>query len=177
MNCIAMAKEEDTKEQAAAASPLDANRYVIAAFLFILSFGVLYALGTMHQLFSGVSQLPILELFLPVPQMSSPMYFLMPVAGFFLIFFLVEWVNKFFNSRAGFLPILPALLLLLSMLAFYIAIFWYIGNYTQLAGRQLSIDEANRLFVGRFKASAYYLFVLAGILGWAARTSLEKIKL
>ncbi len=159
-------------------SSLDANKYVIAAFLFFLSWGVLFALGSANQALSqAFSGTPILNIFLPIPQFHSPMYLLMPVVGFFFMFFLVDWVNRFFKSRHGFSPLLPLLFFALAFIAFYIALFWYIGNYTLLAGRTLTLDEASRMFVGRFKASAYYLFVLSGLLGWVSRFALEKIKL
>jgi glucan phosphoethanolaminetransferase (alkaline phosphatase superfamily) len=134
--------------------------------------------GSAQQALSKIfASVPVLNIFLPLPQFNSPMYFLMPVAGFFFMFFLVDWANGFFEKKAGFSPLLPALFFGIALAAFYVAIFWYIGNYAQLAGRALTIDEANRLFTQRLKSSGYYLFVLSALLGWASRTVLERIKL
>lgn len=168
--------ESDAKNPVS--SSLNANKYVIAIFLFVLSYGILFALASANKTIGPmVSELPIANIFLPLPELNSPMYLLMPVAGFFFMFFLVDWANKFFEKKPGFSILLPILFLALAMAAFYIALFWYIGNYAQLAERAITIEEINRLFVGRFKASGYYMFVLSGLLGWVSRTALEKIKL
>ena len=169
-----MDEQKQVQEQP---KPLDSNKYAIAAFLFILSYGALFALGSAQSFFSWATGIPIVEIFLPLPGFTSLMYFLLPIAGFFFIFFLVEWVNKFFKGRQGFSPLLPALFFILAIIAFYVALFWYIGNYAQLSGRPLTIDEANSLFLTRFKSSAYYLLILGGLFGWLSRWLLEKIKL
>lgn len=159
-------------------SGLDVNNYVIAAFFFVFSYGILFAFGVAHSAIGPiVSGIPVINIFLPLPELNSPMYLLMPVAGFFLMFFLIDWTNKFFNSRQGFSPLLPVLFFMLSLLAFYIAIFWYIGNYAQLSGSALKIEDANNLFATRLKESAYYIFVLSALLGWVSRFALDKIKL
>jgi hypothetical protein len=168
----------ESEAQNQVSSPLNANKYVIAVFLFVLSYGVLFAIASANKSIGPmVSELPIVNLFLPLPELNSPMYLLMPIAGFFFIFFLVDWANKFFKKQPGFSVLLPVLLLGLAMAAFYIALFWYFGNYAQLAGRTIGLEEINRLFVTRFKGSGYYIFVLSGLFGWVSRIALEKIKL
>ncbi len=155
-----------------------ANRNVIAAFLFVLGYGLLFSLGMANKAIGEmVNEIPFANIFLPVPEFTSPMYFLLPVVGFFLMFFLIDWINDYFEKKPGFSVLLPVLFLALSMAAFYIAIFWYIGNYAQLAGRVMTLDEATRLFFMRWRTSAFYLFVLSGLLGWVSRVALEKIKL
>ena len=161
---------------------LDANKYVIAAFLFLVSYGILFPVGSANSAIgSAVSGIPVLGIFLPLPDFLkppiSPMYLLMPFAGFFLMFFLVDWVNSFFKSRAGFSPLLPIAFFALALVALYVALFWYVGNFSLLYGKPLTVEEANSLFTSRLKTSAYYLFVLAGILGWVSRAALDRIKL
>ena len=170
-----MAEETQKQQQE---SSLNTNKYVIAAFLFLFSYGILYVIGSAKDsIYPLVSEIPYVNFFLPLPEFNSLLFILMPVAGFFFMFFLVDWINNFFQSNTGFSPIVPALFFGLSLLAFYIALFWYIGNYAQLQGGVLTIQDANVLFGTRFKHSGYYLFMLSGLFGWASRRILEEIKL
>ena len=170
-----MVEQQQGQEQS---TGLDANKYVIGIFLFVLSYGALFALGSARNALRPVfANIPVLNVFFPFPEFSSLMYLLMPVAGFFFIFLLVDWLNQYFEKKPGFSPLLPVVFFVVALAAFYIALFWYIGNYAQLAGRALTIEEANALFASRLKNSAYYLFVLSGLLGWVSRVALEKIKL
>ncbi|MDP6671277.1 MAG: hypothetical protein QGI60_05710, partial [archaeon] len=108
----------ESEAQNQVSSPLTANKYVIAVFLFVLSYGVLFAIASANKSIGPmVSDLPIVNLFLPLPELNSPMYLLMPVAGFFFIFFLVDWANKFFEKQPGFSVLLPILLFALAMAA------------------------------------------------------------
>ena len=77
------------------------NKNLVLGFLFAISYVFLYILSLMNEQISGVitlieswtASLPVLDMipfiiksFLPVPAFSSPMYFLLPVAGFFTIY-------------------------------------------------------------------------------------------
>ena len=112
---------------------LSLNKYVIAAFLFVISYFFLYVVGSAHSSLSqSVAGIPILNIFFPWAEFESYMFFLMPVAGFVFMFFLVDWLNGFLKKKAGFSPTVPAVFFVLAILAFYVAIFWYAGNYAEL---------------------------------------------
>tara|TARA_Y100000310_G_C20651240_1_gene799560 strand:+ start:1142 stop:1798 length:657 start_codon:yes stop_codon:yes gene_type:complete len=194
---------------------LTANKYAIAAFLFVLSYGLLFALASARDsLLPIFENIPILNIFLPFPSFISPMYWLVPIAGFFFMFFLVDWVNKYFKDNSGFSALLPIAFFIIALLALYISLFWYIGNYTTLVSNN-DVDyrlhicvaengaECQKVVAGinqrlidngvepgekmvqyqlvsfrdRLQNGAYYLFVLAALLGWVSRFALDKLKI
>ncbi len=150
------------------------NQWIIAAFLFFLSFGVIVAMNAAREATKGIPVIgPFFDISSPLPWESSPMFFVMPIVAFFLIFFLVDWVNKYFETSYALHPIFPALFFGLGLLAFYVALFWYNANFSQLAG----IDTVEVDFWGKIRNNAYFLFIWGGVFGWIARFASEKIKL
>ena len=112
---------------------LSKNKYVIAAFLFVISYFFLYVVGSAHSsLTKAVAEIPVLNIFFPWAEFESYMFFIMPFAGFVFMFFLVDWLNGFLKKKDGSSPVVPFVFFVLAILAFYVAIFWYAGNYADL---------------------------------------------
>jgi len=120
------------------------------------------------------------------------MFFLIPVPGFFLIYLLIGWMDEYFNTEFGHSLWFPIVFFLMAILAFYVAIFWqncnlytlnpsiggsvipFTGCSSEAAGKLLPLLTAQ--FGELLKESAFLIFVLAGILGWASKMILEKIE-
>lgn len=140
-----------------------------AAVLFIISYALLFFLGRFFYAW------------------DSPMFFLPPVVGFFFTFFLIDWVNEFFETDAGHKWYFPVLILVLAFLAEYITLFWYYGNIAQLSGKRLDVvfdlgaqsfsgtQEAVKIgFVQQFKESAFLPFTLSCVLGWLSKIIIDQ---
>ncbi len=164
---------------------ISSNKLIIAVFLCGLSYVVLYALsvssGIINDLLATISEWPltwayswILEM-LAIPKFQSPMFLVMPVFAFFAIFFLVDWVNKEFKTKLGLYPVFPALFLVVSTVAFYVALYWYVSNFASLQSLEMSPDLVD--FWGKLHANAFMLFIWGGLFGWIARYVVEKLDL
>ncbi|MDP2973826.1 MAG: hypothetical protein Q8N60_02135, partial [Candidatus Diapherotrites archaeon] len=102
-----MAKEEKVKEENGAAPAFSTNQWIIVGFLFVLFF---ILLKVMYVACGMVNSIPFLHawlsLFFTVPDpLYSPMFFVMPIAGFFFIFFIIDWANRYFNTKHALNPI------------------------------------------------------------------------
>ena len=176
------------------------NKNLVLGFLFAISYVFIYLLSLMNEPISGiitiieswVGSIPVLDMiplliksFLPVPEFSSPMYFLLPVVGFFTVYLMIDWINEYFKTETGFKPWLPLIFIILSMFAFYIALYWYWCNSFSMgvadpvtcssAGSQKTAEFLSGNFPQLLKQSAFSLFILAGTLGWLARFAIKEI--
>lgn len=148
--------------------------------------------GVIILIESWISSIPILDMipfiiksFLPVPAFSSPMYFLLPVVGFFTIYLLIDWINEQFKTQAGFKAWLPLVFIILSMFAFYIALYWYWCNAFSLGvidatactseGSKKTAEFLSGNYPNLLRQSAFNLFILAGTLGWLAKFAIKEI--
>jgi len=136
---------------------MELNRILKVIFIFIITYVILHLLSLFTPLgnwgtFKGIFQF-------------SYMYYFLPIPGFFLMYFLPPWYNKYFETNAANSPIFPLAFLAISIPAYYVALFWYYKNVADLSG----IAEFNFDFVEQLLSSAYLVFVLAGMGGWAAR--------
>ncbi|MFH1240572.1 MAG: hypothetical protein V1672_05145 [Candidatus Diapherotrites archaeon] len=176
------------------------NKNLVLGFLFAISYVFLYILSLMSEQISGiitiieswVSSIPVLDLipvliksFLPTPAFSSPMYFLLPVVGFFTIYLMIDWINEMFKTETGYKAWLPLVFVIFSMFAFYIALYWYWCNAFSMgvanpvtcssAGSQKTAEFLSGNFPQLLRQSAFSLFILAGTLGWLARFAIKEI--
>ncbi len=148
------------------------NKSVVLFVLFLFSYGVLFALSAVRDAVeSAVGKIPVLNWFLPFPPFDSPMYFLLPVVGFFFIYFIVDWVNEYYETRFALSPWFLLLFVAVALVAFYISLFWLFAEYARYQGKAFPEFD----FWGELKGSAYYLFVFAGVLGWVSKKIIEKI--
>ncbi len=150
------------------------NQWIVVAFLFFLSFGLLIAMGAARSVLSSIPFVGlVLNIPTPVPWETSPMFFVMPIAAFFLLFFLVDWINTHFNTTHAMHPLFPVLFFALGLIAFYVALFWYNSNFVLLGDpNALNFD-----FWEKLRSNAFSLFLWGGVFGWIARYAVEKIKL
>ena len=151
-----------------------ANQSIVVAFMLFLSFGLLVAMNAAQ---TAIRKLPVLNLFFtvpsPLPTESSPMFFAMFVTSFFFLFFIVDWINSHFNTAYALHPMFPLLFFALGLFAYYVALFWYMSNFTVLSGEsQVRFDYWTKLH-----ESAFMLFVWGGVFGWITRFVVGKIRL
>lgn len=151
---------------------LSSNKLIVAGFLCVMFYAVLFALQAASDLLAGI---PVLGLVLVVPVFESPMYWAMPFFGFFAVFLLVDWINDSFKTRLGLSPVFPIAFFFLALFAYYVSLYWYISNFASLQGVEMSLELVD--FWGKLRISAYKLFLWSGVFGWAARYAVEKINL
>lgn len=107
----------------------------ITLFVFALFLAFLFLVTVEHN--AGVSNrlsgVPIVNWFFPLPSwFSSPMFFLLPLLAFGIAFVLVDWINRFFSTRAAFEWWFMLLIVLLGLLAFAWNLSYYFGEVATL---------------------------------------------
>jgi len=155
------------------------NKWIVAVPLFVISYLIVYALSLLSRLLVDPLQGTVLEQVIPALKWAewvSPMYFLMPIVGFFFVYFAVEWAKEHFESGIPESIIFPPLFTVFFIAAFWIAVFFFhLPN--ALAGYPVNIcfpscfgatGGANLDYWHELKHSAFWLFYLAGLLGWAS---------
>ncbi len=183
---------------------LFAATYLILYFGVILSvplhgflIDVLTAANTFLPIFWPIKSL--VETILPLGKWDSPMYFLLPIPGFFLMYYLTDWLDEFFELNDDFHNKLFVLVFWILVLAGYaISLLWYyynfyvltLNNYAQLKeiglsftqylfGGQLSNGQTyggtGFNYWGELKNSAYLVFCIAAFLAWISRKFVKNI--
>jgi biotin transporter BioY len=83
----------------------------------------------------GLRNVPVLGLLFPYDNWNSLMYFVAPLVGFVLAFFLINWLNSFFETREaagiGFL----FLILIALFFGYYLNLSFYVGEMAVLNSR------------------------------------------
>lgn len=176
------------------------NKLLVLAFLFVISYAFLYIVSTFSEPISSfitavdtwVEKIPIInsimflvKSILPLPAFSSPMFYLLPVVGFFTIYLLVDWINEQFKTKVASSVWLPLLFFVLCIVAFYIASYWYYCNAYSMSssppaacsadGSKFTSEMLSTNFSKLFRESAFDLFMWAGILGWLARFAIKEL--
>jgi len=167
-------------------------------FLFLLTYLVLYFLPAITKAINPEVALHEWGFTLN-PSMLDYTFFLMPFVGFFFIYFLIDWINEFFETNFASSVYFPLLFVVLCFLAFYVQLFWYYSNIASLQNAQaiaqgsnvkyvldisLSpacqqvielLDPANNLYTYRIcfwntlRADAFFVFIFSGLAGWISR--------
>jgi hypothetical protein len=183
--------------------------FVRVLFLFAVSYILLFVLmaisvpahSALMALFDGLNFiLPIfwpfqalVDMFLPLWQWgNSPMYYLVPIPGFFLMYYLIDWMEGYFKFSETEKKFFPVVFWLLVISSYFLVLMWYFHNMYQLS---LSANPAlveqeitfwiymfggiikdGSFWVGsqfnfwyQLKNSAFLVFSLAAFLGWASR--------
>lgn len=132
----------------------------IAIYLIYLIFPSLLHIGMRSWSFTSIFQFDVMTWFLPVP-------------GFFLSFLVIDWINKYYETKFALSVAYPVLLFILSAVVYYINIYWYYTNYVSLGAGPgvLNFD-----FWAKFLDSAFLVFVIAAIFGWLARVIMARTK-
>ncbi len=99
------------------------------------------------------------------PFVADYMLLLLPFAGFFFIYFLIDWVNDFFETSFALTPWFPIVFFILSIIAWHVMLMIYFGNISFLNNNvNVPFNSLNE-----FKNSPYSIFVLTGLLGWVSK--------
>jgi len=146
--------------------------------LFIVFYAVLYFLPYLTPLhkwdFWGITR-------------ADYTFFLIPIPGFFFLYFLIDWIDKFFETESGHTPVLPLIFVILSFIAFYAQLYFYWGNFASLQGGSTKViiwlfsqptatECAGNICLDYFNylvSSAFLVFVFAGIFGWLSHMIAE----
>ncbi len=184
-------KTHETKaEKAHEQQALSTNKLVIAGFICLIAYALLFALSAANasitatiSFLASISPLisPVtsfFRIFSVISPLDSPMFFIMPLFAFFTLFFMIDWIKQGFELKLPFGWICLAIFAVffaLSLSAYYVALYWYLSNFAQLGGVALTPDMVD--FWGKLTNSAFLLFIWGGIFGIIARYAVEKINI
>jgi len=165
---------------------LSTNQYVIAAFICLVSYGIMFFLNAarnpLGQFVADANKWELAWIYTWIPNLlivpsllESPMFLVMPFVGFAAIFLLVDWANKNFETKFALSPLFLLLFFVLALVAYYVALYWYMSNFALLEGIPMGPELVD--FWGRLHISAFLLFFWGGVFGWIARFAVEKIDL
>lgn len=111
-------------------------------FLFLISYVLLFVLSV----FSSVSGFGGWNVSFDLSRIDY-FYALAPVCGFFLMFFLIDWVEKYFDTRFTRSPWFGLMVFVLAVIAYYVALFWFYCNLFSLAQTSVCSPEgANQTY-------------------------------
>jgi len=92
-------------------------------FLFLISYAILFILS----IFNSISGFGGWNVTLNLSKIDY-FYVLAPVSGFFFMFLLVSWAEKYFETKFLRTPWFGALFFFLSVVAYYVSLFWFYCN-------------------------------------------------
>lgn len=142
---------------------MDRNRYTKVIFLFVLAYVIVYVLSVLTPMHKWGDIKSIFQF--------DYMYYFLPVVGFFFLYMLPPWFNEHFGTKVASSPLFPVAYFLIAVAAYYVSMSWYMGNIAQLSGvKSIPFDIVTELL-----SSAYLVFVLGGLGGWASRFIIERI--
>jgi hypothetical protein len=168
----------------------DPLKMILALIFFIFSYAVLFFIGSANsQIGTAVASIPVLNLFLPIPSVWDPsgnpimrvsmMHLLLPALGFLIIFLGTDWLGNFFETKHNKTIAFPIIFIIFCLGAFFVSLYWMATETAVLNGVQMNqvIPDFWQYFWSELRTSAFYLFLLGGLLGWISKILLEKIKL
>jgi hypothetical protein len=140
---------------------LDYNRAVKVLFLFLLVYAFIYILTIYSPLHTIAFSGNIFQ--------TDYLFFSLPIAGYFMMYFAVGWLDSYFGNRFGHSPVVPVALIVLSIPAYFVVLFWYFQNLSQLAGQEYPVFD----FWQHFIDSPFIIFVISALGGWLSRIALD----
>jgi len=171
------------------------NELIAIFFLFIIFYALLYFLSLIGN---SLKDIPLLNFIFPLNAWDSPTFFLIPIAGFFLIFILIDWIKDYFNSNISFSWVFPVAFIILCLLAFYVNLFFYFypsfqkaflaicvldesscNNWQQSLVQKYESQGTPVVFIrywSEFKSNAFPYFMFAGVFAWLSHFILRKLK-
>jgi hypothetical protein len=153
-------------------SKLDKKQFLIVSiFWFIIVFVIMWVLsGACTSLFvepalenelcitkeavSGLSNIPILGLFLPFNPWVSLAYWFAPVAGFIFAFFTIKWWNNYFESNEATSLVFPVVLILILLIGLAVNLSWYYGEFANNSSNRNPNVDVKLYFCFENSASA-----------------------
>ncbi|HZX33780.1 MAG TPA: hypothetical protein VFF09_00200 [archaeon] len=135
-------------------------------FLFLVVYGLLYFLGLLLPLQDWAFTWDLSRL--------DYTLFLLPIPGFYFIYFLIPWMREELGFGDTFIYIFPLLFAAASYAAFVVAVYYFYGNQAFLNGVDISVFNIDYFDI--FVKSSFIYFALAGIGGWGARVLIENFE-
>jgi len=123
---------------------------------FLASYVLMYVIG----LVTPLGEWPVSDATLGK---ADYMIFLLPIAGFFLSYITINWMDSFFEKKIGSSPIYPATIIILGIAACYISLWFFFGNSAALGGS--GEFDFWKLFIN----SHYIYFLIAALLAWTSK--------
>ena len=134
----------------------------------------------------------LVNMFLPLAQWDSPMFMLLPIPGFFFMYYLVDWMEDYFKFSEAEKKWFPVIFWIVALLAYAVVLLWYFANLYTLSldsnpqWRELGVTYSHYLFGGKLadgstfnginfnywnhlKNSPYLVFCLSAFFGWVSR--------
>jgi len=109
----------------------------------------------------------LIYLLTPGDFFKSPMYMLLPIVGFFGMYMITEYAQKYMHIKNKYYFIL--IFLLVGIIAYYLAIFFFYWNIIRL--NDLPIKELFKFMIQNYKmlfSSAFLGFLISGAFGTIA---------
>ncbi len=97
--------------------------------------------------------------------------FLLPIPGFFFIYYLIPYLRNELGFGQAFIYAFPAIYIIACYLAFYTGVFYFYGNQAFLNNVDISVFQLD--YFSMFIDSSFIYFMLAGLGGWGARILME----
>ncbi|AJF60705.1 MAG: hypothetical protein J4224_01455 [Candidatus Diapherotrites archaeon] len=159
---------------------MNSNQALKVVFLFILSYILLYSLGAVFGALTGFRDWGFTTNIFKLDYF----YFLIPIPAFFFMFFLVDWIEQYFETKLTRNFIFPVFFVALALIAYYVAVFWFYCNLFSLAeesvcsanGSSAAMQYVSQTFVSSLLQSPYIIFVLAAVLGWLSKLLVERFE-
>lgn len=92
---------------------------------------------------NGLTNIPIINLFLPYAEWVSLFYWFAPIAGFVFAYFGIKWYNNYFNTQEASGWIFPMLVMVLLLVGFGINLFIYYNEGVMLRSNRNPNVEYN----------------------------------
>jgi hypothetical protein len=84
---------------------------------------------------SGLSNVPLLQLFLPLNPWHSLMYWFAPIAGIIISYFTLKWYNEYFETKFASSIFILVILIFALVFGYFINLNWYYGEAAALNSR------------------------------------------
>ena len=127
-------------------------------FFFLLSYAIMYFLGIVTDLMNWPEFNPL---------QTDYMIFLLPIAGFFFSYILIDWFDSFFEKKLGSSLWYPVILTVTGIIAYYISLWFYFQNNADLGGS--GVFDFGKIFI----ESHYIYFLIAALLAWASKKIID----
>lgn len=169
--------------------------YSFSQNIYDLLTGLIEALSSIVPIFWPLQG--IVDLLLPLAVWDSPMYYLLPIPAFFLMYYGTDWIESYFELSEFEKKAFPYVFWIVAIISYYIVLMWYYFNIYQLTLasnailQQEGISFFTYLYGGtirgevfsglqfdfwqKFTTSPFLVFALASFLGWYMRKFVVEI--
>ncbi|MDO8427942.1 MAG: hypothetical protein Q7S92_01895, partial [Candidatus Diapherotrites archaeon] len=110
------------------------SKFAVLAILFAFSYAILFALTFFSAILSSI---PFLNALVPTTSWDSVTHWILPVVGFFGVYFLIEWGKDFFKSKFFASILFPITFLIASLISLFTAILFLYMPASINTGRQI----------------------------------------